>query len=314
MAGAFDCEVRKAFNYYFKDHLGNIRVTVDEDGEVVTADDYYPFGMIMPGRSYNVAFSGNQYKFGSKEWDDENNLNWYHFDARRYDPEIARFNTIDPLTNIYPWLSPYVYVANNPLRFMDPTGMSILDPKYYLNGVEIQGELIDQVSEVAEKEKKENDKKEEKQKANEKVGKNISPKDPADEFDGEPNAIFKFKAILYALYNTLMGTEFTTTPKPGVSIVGQKPGTMALPGTPGEIYFDDEKVGFSFYGVGMNIYNNGDIGYSGDLPLVNVATDALKVSGNLSFEYRFFKGLYDKEFQDNVAEYYRSYFESIYGD
>ena len=33
--------------FYLKDHLGNIRVTVDENGEVKGYNDYYPFGMRM---------------------------------------------------------------------------------------------------------------------------------------------------------------------------------------------------------------------------------------------------------------------------
>jgi hypothetical protein len=32
--------------------LGNIRVTVVKNGNVVATDDYYPFRMQMPGRSY----------------------------------------------------------------------------------------------------------------------------------------------------------------------------------------------------------------------------------------------------------------------
>jgi len=103
--------------------LGNIRVTIDEAGTVVTADDYYPFGLQMPGRSYNIAFSGNQYKFGSKELDDENNLNLYHFEARMYDPQIGRFTTIDPHSYNYPGWTPYNYAANNPILITDPTGM-----------------------------------------------------------------------------------------------------------------------------------------------------------------------------------------------
>ena len=31
--------------YYIKDHIGNIRVTVDENGAIVGKDDYYPFGL-----------------------------------------------------------------------------------------------------------------------------------------------------------------------------------------------------------------------------------------------------------------------------
>ncbi len=36
--------------YYIKDHIGNIRVTVDENGAIVGKDDYYPFGLLEPGR------------------------------------------------------------------------------------------------------------------------------------------------------------------------------------------------------------------------------------------------------------------------
>jgi hypothetical protein len=35
----------------------------------------------------------------------------------------SRFMTMDPLAEKYPWLSPYSYCANNPVRYIDPTGM-----------------------------------------------------------------------------------------------------------------------------------------------------------------------------------------------
>ena len=42
---------------------------------------------------------------------------------------LGRFTTIDPLAEKYYSISPYAYVANNPLRFIDPTGKSLTD--YY---------------------------------------------------------------------------------------------------------------------------------------------------------------------------------------
>jgi hypothetical protein len=52
-------------------------------------------------------------------------LNLYDFVARGYDPVIGRFLTVDPLAEKYPWISPYAYCLNNPINFIDPTGMEV---------------------------------------------------------------------------------------------------------------------------------------------------------------------------------------------
>ena len=39
--------------------------------------------------------------------------------------DIARFTTPDPKAELYPSISPYMYCAGNPIRFIDPTGMYI---------------------------------------------------------------------------------------------------------------------------------------------------------------------------------------------
>ena len=45
----------------------------------------------------------------------------------RDDPAIGRFLSVDPHGSSYPELNPYHYVGNNPLRFIDPTGMDSTD-------------------------------------------------------------------------------------------------------------------------------------------------------------------------------------------
>ncbi len=50
-------------------------------------------------------------------------LNWYDSDARFYDLAIPRTPTPDPHAESYYAWSPYAWVANNPMRIIDPTGM-----------------------------------------------------------------------------------------------------------------------------------------------------------------------------------------------
>jgi|GEM_PF-4739773 len=62
------------------------------------------------------------YKYNGKEFDDMHGLNWYDYSARYFDPAVPRFTSVDPhAEKFYNW-SPYVYVYNNPLKFIDPDG------------------------------------------------------------------------------------------------------------------------------------------------------------------------------------------------
>ena len=112
--------------YHLKDHLGNVRTSVDVDGDVVGYDDYYPFGLPMPGRSSQTGSNPNDdYKFTGYELDEVagTDLKMYHANARGYDPILGRFGQIDPLSSERAGLSPYNYVQNNPLSRIDPTGL-----------------------------------------------------------------------------------------------------------------------------------------------------------------------------------------------
>ncbi|MBA4312024.1 MAG: hypothetical protein C0417_05290 [Chlorobiaceae bacterium] len=42
-------------------------MTVDAGGNVTSYDDYYPYGMVMEGRSGNFGQGDTRYKFTSKE-------------------------------------------------------------------------------------------------------------------------------------------------------------------------------------------------------------------------------------------------------
>ena len=126
--------------YYLKDHLGNIKVTVDQSGNKKSWNDYYPYGMLMgDGRSQNISNVDHRYMFTGKERDDETAYDY--FGARYYDSFIGRWLQVDPLANKYPGWSPYDYVENNPIIRFDPNGKGDKDKnqsliKKFTNAVE----------------------------------------------------------------------------------------------------------------------------------------------------------------------------------
>jgi len=114
--------------YNITDHLGNIHVTFNETGEILQEDSYYPFGLTMQGLSYqtgNKSYNTNLYLYNGKELQQELDLDWYDYGARMYDAQLGRFTTIDPLAEKYFGISPYAYVANNPIMFIDPDGRKV---------------------------------------------------------------------------------------------------------------------------------------------------------------------------------------------
>jgi RHS repeat-associated protein len=97
---------------------------------MVSKDAYYPFGMRIAGLSQTVDDPDPRYKYNGKELDEEKGLNWLAYGARYYDPEIGRWHVVDPAGEFW---SVYLYVANNPVNFIDPDGM-FMSPIYSWDG------------------------------------------------------------------------------------------------------------------------------------------------------------------------------------
>ena len=129
--------------YELDNHLGNVltvvsdrKIAVEDQGnpgtveyyeaDVVSAQDYYPFGMIMPGRS--VSAGEYRYGFNAQEMDNEWASTGSHiaFEYRIHDTRLGRFLSPDPLIvqeKRFPFYSPYQFAGNKPIVAIDLEGL-----------------------------------------------------------------------------------------------------------------------------------------------------------------------------------------------
>lgn len=111
-----------SFHYYLKDHLGNNRVVVSENGEIEQVNDYYPTGALMAS---SKGGDTQRFKFNGKELDRTNGLNWYDYGARNYDAAIVRWDGMDKLCEKYSPFTPYGYCKNNFVNAYDKDGNDV---------------------------------------------------------------------------------------------------------------------------------------------------------------------------------------------
>ena len=112
-------------HYYLNDRLGSHRIVMDASGAVKQVNNFYPSGTSMAereGGTISKILSVQPYKFGGKELDRTNSMDFYDFEARVYNPTLMRFTRPDPMAEKYSGTSPYAYCGNNPVNRVDPTG------------------------------------------------------------------------------------------------------------------------------------------------------------------------------------------------
>lgn len=100
--------------YVLKDQQGSTRIVLDTNGAVAGGYDYWPYGTVA--RQYGEE-DLIPYLYTGQEYEAE--LGLYNFKARFYDSDLCRFYGPDPARQFY---CPYIYGANNPILFVDPSG------------------------------------------------------------------------------------------------------------------------------------------------------------------------------------------------
>lgn len=90
--------------------------------------------MLQPGRKYSA---GSKYRYGFNGKENDNEVKGeggqQDYGMRIYDPRLVRFLSVDPLTNRFPFYTPYQFAGNMPIWATDLDGgePSIALPRWF---------------------------------------------------------------------------------------------------------------------------------------------------------------------------------------
>ena len=108
--------------FYHPDHLGSASWITNIYGRTIQHLYYLPWGEDFVNQRTG-SFS-SMYTFSAKEKDAE--TGYSYFGARYYSSDLSIWLSVDPMSDKYPSLSPYVYCANNPVKLVDPNGDTVI--------------------------------------------------------------------------------------------------------------------------------------------------------------------------------------------
>lgn len=110
---------QQLIRYQFGNHLGSSSLELDDYGQLISYEEYTPYGSTSYQAVRSQMETPKQYQYMGKERDEESGL--YHQGMRYYSPWLARWVSPDP-KGMIDGTNLFVYTRNNPLSYIDPTG------------------------------------------------------------------------------------------------------------------------------------------------------------------------------------------------
>jgi RHS repeat-associated protein len=110
-----NAEIRGGASYLGKDVLGSVRSRSNENGQLEDRYEYDAFGKPYKGdlnSGMNLGYTGKPY---------DTTTGMYNYGYRDYQPEVARFTTVDPIRDGANW---FAYVNNDPVNYVDLWGLN----------------------------------------------------------------------------------------------------------------------------------------------------------------------------------------------
>ena len=110
--------------YQYDNHLGSAMPRADDAAEVITYEEYFPYGSTAYQGVRSQTETPKRYRYTGKEREETGLC--YH-GARYYIPWLGRWSSLDPV-GLADGVNGFLYSGNSPLRYVDPKGTKKQDP------------------------------------------------------------------------------------------------------------------------------------------------------------------------------------------
>ncbi len=119
----------QVIRYQFGNHLGSASLELDETGQIISYEEYHPYGSTSYQAGRNITeVSLKRYRFTAMERDEQTGLEYHG--ARYLAPWLGRWSACDP-KGLADGVNLYRYVRSNPVAVVDPAGTDGHTPEWH---------------------------------------------------------------------------------------------------------------------------------------------------------------------------------------